>query len=225
VTHLDQLGRFPHGLGTARHFVTERSHSVRGRDEVGGLVMSVRTRMVCLVVAAVAVSVGAVASGSTGALGAPLPRAPATAADVQTGYPYNIQSRWSAKCIDDPALSTGNVQLDQWTCVYQSNEYWRLESVGTSVYRVRNGWSNKCMNISHASLDPGAAVIQYACGNWNNEYFFFDTRGSDGTKYYYDIRSWSSNLCLNIAGASTANGAKVIQWNRCGANNSLFYLY
>jgi hypothetical protein len=133
-----------------------------------------------------------------------------------TNYPYNIQFQHSGKCIDVPGAVTTNVQLQQYTCVLQANEYWYLTPVSPDGYafEISSGSSGKCMNIQGDTYLNGTAIIQYPCGSYGNEWFeLFTNPASPG---YYQIASFENiNMCLNIAGASPYNGAK-LQLYRCG---------
>jgi hypothetical protein len=129
---------------------------------------------------------------------------------------YHLQMWHSGKCIQDPGVSTANIQLDQYTCVNQSNVEWYLDpvSVGSNQFwRIRNVASNKCMNVDGGSVNNGAPIIQYPCGAYDNEYFIIWSDENVAPGYYW-IQAHSSGKVLNIAGASTANGGKLIQYTR-----------
>jgi hypothetical protein len=153
-----------------------------------------------------------------------------TAPDAAAAGPYRMQFRHSGRCVDNPGFSLSNgTWLDQWNCVYQTNELWYLDYVftdsnGFPFYRVRNVYSGKCVNIAGGSYDNGAHVIQYTCGSYDNEYFVF-WRDSNVPAGYWWVQAYHSGKVLNISGASTANGAKLIQYTRGYYNNEYVRLY
>jgi hypothetical protein len=144
---------------------------------------------------------------------------PTLQAVTAPGRPVHMQFLDSGKCADVPAYSTaGGLWLDQWTCVAQSNELWNFDYVGVSGggpwYRIRSASSGLCMNVNRGSLSDGAAIIQYPCGAYGNEYFALRYNGNVPYPYYW-LQAFESGRCVNVQGASKANGAKLIQY-RCG---------
>lgn len=143
--------------------------------------------------------------------------------------PFHIQFRHSGKCADVPAYSTASGKwLDQWTCVNQSNERWYLDPVGpiggVYWYRIRSASSGLCMNVNGASLSNRAAIIQYRCGAYTNEYFAF-WRGGDVPTGYYLVQAFQSGRCLKVDGGSVANGAKLIQYSCAYSPDEYVRLY
>jgi hypothetical protein len=133
--------------------------------------------------------------------------------------PYRLRFYHSLKCADNPNYSTANVWLDQWTCVSQTNEQWYFDFVeydrGYYWYEIRNRASGKCMNVEQASQLNSAHVIQYSCaGSYHNAQWAL-ARTSTLPSGYYWLFPRHSDKCLNVAGGSTAVGAKLIQYT-CG---------
>ena len=121
--------------------------------------------------------------------------------------------------MDNPNYSIANVWLDQYRCVPQTNEEWYFDFVefdGLDYwYEIRNRASGKCMNVEQASQSNGAHVIQYSCAGsyWNAQWAL--ARTSSLPAGYYWLFPRHSDKCLNVAGGSTLNNAKLIQYN-CG---------
>lgn len=130
----------------------------------------------------------------------------------------------SGKCLDNPNYSTANdVWLDQWNCVAQSNEQWRFTGYkfgpgGWKYWQIENVYSEKCVNVDHGLQTHGAHVIQYNCGNYNNEHFALLRRPSMPAGYVYVVAMHSGQV-LTVAGNSLASGAKIIQYPRCACGN------
>jgi hypothetical protein len=145
--------------------------------------------------------------------------------------PYHLWFRHSSKCIAIPNNTTANVQLHQWSCFDTASELWYFDyaftdSNGLHFYLIRSARSGKCLNISGNSLQNGAAVVQYPCGNYANEYFapVRDRAGNVPAGFFWML-AYSSDKVLNIAGASTANGGKLIQYTACYCNNEYIAMY
>src|SRR3954468_10322077 len=94
---------------------------------------------------------------------------------IETFGPYRLRNYHSGKCLEVPGNSTANVGLDQWTCVSgrKKNEDWYLDFIDDHYFRIRNRNSGKCMNVEGNSWYAGARIIQYPCGNYQNEYFYY----------------------------------------------------
>ncbi|HEY0448523.1 RICIN domain-containing protein [Actinophytocola sp.] len=178
----------------------------------------IRSALVVLFLCTGAVLAGSPAGASAGGSEVTALRA----AQVAAG-PYFLQFNHSGRCLDNPGPTTANVQLDQWNCLAQTNEYWYLDYVftdagGFDFFRVRNAYSGKCVNVAGGSSANSAAIIQYPCGSYNNEYFVFWSDGSVPSGYFW-VQAYHSGKVLNIQGGSTANGAKAIQYTRCYCAN------
>jgi cytochrome c len=152
-------------------------------------------------------------------------------AAVVPATPYGIiQPLHDFKCLDDPNFSTANnMYVDQWDCVNQTNEGWRVEEpVAGSAHLhkvwIRNQYSKKCLTVLGGSTGAGADVVQYTCTTSNTNGLWWVSKWNSSTYgTYYDFQNVNSNLVLNISGGSTANGALLIQWPwRAAALNNFF---
>ncbi|WP_420042659.1 RICIN domain-containing protein [Cystobacter fuscus] len=79
--------------------------------------------------------------------------------------------------------------------------------------------SGKCVDVSSASTEDGAAVVQWGCHGGNNQRFYVQDWGGR-----YRLVAKHSGKCLDVSGASTADGAYFIQWPCHGGDNQTFYL-
>jgi pectate lyase len=154
--------------------------------------------------------------------------------------PAQAQSPWgtignyhSGKCLDNPGFATGNVQLDQWSCNYGTNQEFRelhfktvvLNGVQYPLYVIQNQSSRKCLDLYRGSSTPGTKIIQYACNS------------SDDAQWWYleqtDIAGWfllvnqASGFrdCITVTNDSQANGAKVESWPCTSAANGDHAMY
>jgi hypothetical protein len=178
--------------------IADRSdnRSVRYRQSVRGLLLLCALTMSIL--ASAAITTAAPASAS--------PAGP------------HLQFAHSGKCATDPRLSTTIGQrLDQFSCVSpsQTNQQWILHPIPghASTYLVQNAYSAQCMGIEGRSTAAGAAVIQTPCTYADSSLWFKQIPSGRTTPYYYFLlQNAHSLMCVNVYGASTANGASLIQW-------------
>ena len=95
---------------------------------------------------------------------------------------------------------------------------------GRPYFRIRpTHATSMCFDVQGASIDNGARVIQFPCVSGNrNQQFFFDAifPGSD----IHTITPRHSGKRLDIAGASTAAGAQLVQFDDNGGRNQRFLL-
>ncbi|MEV4758245.1 RICIN domain-containing protein [Micromonospora sp. NPDC049559] len=83
--------------------------------------------------------------------------------------PYFRIKSTAGKCLDDNANSLAdNTQMIQYTCgTFQPNQHFRIDYVsGTAPdiqVQIRNVHSDKCLQISGASMSDGAALVQVTC--------------------------------------------------------------
>jgi hypothetical protein len=80
-----------------------------------------------------------------------------------------------------------------------------------------------CFDVEGASVFNGAAVNQFPCISGNrNQQFFLDAIFPGAT--IHQITPRHSGLRLDIAGASTAAGAPLVQFAPTGGHNQEFLL-
>jgi hypothetical protein len=93
----------------------------------------------------------------------------------------------------------------------------------SETYRIMSVNSCKVLDVSGASTNDGAQIIQYEWrGGENQKWSFIPLSGKD--KGYYRIESASSGKCLDISGESKEAGAKLIQYTWHKGDNQKFKL-
>ncbi|MEU6789484.1 pectinesterase family protein [Nonomuraea angiospora] len=79
------------------------------------------------------------------------------------------------------------------------------------VYTLASGSSGKCVEVTGASADNGALLVQTACAaSAPDQQFRAVARGSA-----FNLVSGSSGRCVDVPGASTVSGTQLQQWG-CG---------
>ncbi|WP_018640206.1 RICIN domain-containing protein [Parafrankia elaeagni] len=128
---------------------------------------------------------------------------------------FRLTNRSSGKVLDVSNCGTAsgtNVRL--WSSLGNTCQEWRLGPVGTSA--VASTQSGKVLDVTNCSTAAGADVRQWewlgsGCQRWSF------THTDNG--YYRISPSSSTTSCLIVSGASTADGAGVVQGACSGANS------
>ena len=98
------------------------------------------------------------------------------------------------------------------------NDQWQLVPTDSGYVRLMNLKSKLAMNVSGASLNPGALVIQYPFGSGKNDQWM--PRPAGNGLYYFVNRL--SGLCLNVSRKAT--GAQLDQQVYTGGAHQQFSL-
>jgi parallel beta-helix repeat protein len=98
------------------------------------------------------------------------------------------------------------------------NDQWQLVPTDSGFYRIMNQKSRLAMNVSGASLSPGAVVIQYPFGSGKNDQWM--PRPAGNGLYYFVNRL--SGLCLDVPDG--APGTQLDQQPYAGGANQQFSL-
>jgi hypothetical protein len=122
--------------------------------------------------------------------------------------PVQIQSVHSGKCLDVRNAGGDQSVLQQYTCGQQENQTWFLISLGGSEYQLRPGHlGNVRPTITADSLGNGA-IARLGNADVPSQVFRFVPAGQG----IYEIVSKPSGKCLDVTGASMADGATIQQW-------------
>lgn len=149
------------------------------------------------------------------------------ASDDQEGirrlYPIRgpVFVRHSGRCLDIEGISTANgadaIQWDYWG---GQNQFFRIEWVEASHYRLIAQHSGRVIDVEGISSANGAQIHQWDWWGGDNQKFRLDPVGHG----YYRLAAKHSGRCLDVAGISVSNGAKVHQWDWWGGSNQQWRL-
>ena len=115
------------------------------------------------------------------------------------------------------------------------NDVMRLEYEGTSnVVRIKpkhsyspdgNVHNDMCLAVLNASFALYQPIVQATCtyDDIDNDVWYEEYQGGNGSYSYYQYRNFRSHLCLVVKNASTANYAQLIQYTCNGTSNSIWY--
>jgi len=122
--------------------------------------------------------------------------------------PGSVQSLASGKCLDLPGGQAGDGTLAiQYDCHGGLNQQWNIESAGDAGYRIVSRMSGKCIGTDSEGAAAGGHIVQSQCGSSPGQLW-----AREGASNGYVFRNVANRLCLDVPGASLANGAKPITW-------------
>ncbi|MFF5362590.1 RICIN domain-containing protein [Streptomyces scabiei] len=128
-----------------------------------------------------------------------------------TGATYNtLIARHSSKCADVTSQSQWpGAQIKQYTCNGGNNQKYWFKSAGSGYYQLTTRHSSLCVQ------ENTGTVTQENCDASNTaQQFSLVTTGS-----YVNVKSRATGKCLDVSGASTADGAAVITY-ACGSGTN-----
>jgi hypothetical protein len=140
---------------------------------------------------------------------------------------YQLVAQHSGKCMEvsggSPADGTAIVQS---TCGYgPAPQLWTLVYLGMGHSQIQSVASGKCIDVDGSRATWGALIVQNTCGTADGQNWII-THQQPNDLTTVRVQSDESNqpMCINVAGASQADGASLIQWPCVGASNEIFNL-
>lgn len=139
---------------------------------------------------------------------------------VDRDTPVHLIDRLSGLCVVAPDGATSSAVV-QAACDATLNTQWSLEASGTSAsgnYRIVAGDTGSCLAVDvsapGAGMQPGTRLVQTPCTGVRAQAWM--PRGQPGTSSYR-LQSNLSGLCLDVAAASLASGAELVE-TTCNVN-------
>ena len=129
---------------------------------------------------------------------------------------YLLKNVGSGKAVDVSGASAADAaNIQQWSDNGSNAQRFAATRTQGNRYTLSNIGSGKCVDVASASLNDGANIQQYSCNGSGAQQFLFYPVGS-GTRGLlpvgqYGISSIHSKLCMDIAGASSTDGARAVQ--------------
>lgn len=140
---------------------------------------------------------------------------------------YIIVNRNSGKVLEVPGASTANgVNLDQNAYAGALNQQWDVNPLpdnfggDTSYFTIRAAHDGVTADDSGWSYANGNPIIQWNGGTNTVEQWFFEYAGNNN----FRIRSRWTRKVMGVSGASTGNGAQIVQWDSVGSADQLWRL-
>ncbi len=138
---------------------------------------------------------------------------------IKSGYRFKF--RHSGRCLSTSGGGTSNgTPLIQWDCSPSPNpgdgqvfSVVPVNPVGGGYFQIRpDSAHNKCVDVAGVSQSDGAPLQLWDClgeGQTNQIWHIVPIAGQP--PWFASIAK-HSNRCMDVAGVSTANGARVQQW-------------
>jgi hypothetical protein len=152
-------------------------------------------------------TVGLLASGLVAVVGA----TSASAAPPATGTLFTVVSGNSGKCLDAAAASTANgTAVQQYACNNTTAQQWELLPGADAGYYVivNNNAPRPAIDLVGPSTASGTKIHLWSNGGWSSQEWQ-PVQESSGA---YHFVSHYSGLCLDVPGASTADGVQLQQY-------------
>ncbi|WP_051787262.1 MULTISPECIES: glycosyl hydrolase family 95 catalytic domain-containing protein [Streptomyces] len=139
----------------------------------------------------------------------------------ENGRTYTLTSMSSGKAADVRDGSTADgAAVIQYTPGGAANQRWRLTDTGSGTFTLAAAHSGKCLEVPAGSTGTDGAVIrQWGCSTGTHQQWRFESVGAD----VYRLVS-AGGKCLDVPGASTADGVQLIQWTCSTAANQKWRL-
>ncbi|MFI2105045.1 RICIN domain-containing protein [Isoptericola sp. NPDC019693] len=132
-----------------------------------------------------------------------------TATAAPAAGTYQLSVARSGKCLDVVAGSKDNsALLQQWGCSGDPWQQFELEPVNATTYQLRNVNSDRCLDVPSGTATVGTRIQQWSCKPAQTNQQWTLTPSRDGS---YLVTNVANGLCLSIQGASTDNGAALVQ--------------
>ncbi|WP_410641769.1 PQQ-dependent sugar dehydrogenase [Amycolatopsis sp. lyj-346] len=147
-------------------------------------------------------------------LGVVLPSPAASAATVDPGASYVLVNRNSGKALEVSGGATSEgARITQRTRDDRSSQQWQFVDAGGGHYRIKS--KHSALVLSFPSTADRTGLVQNAdAGRPGQQFRLADSAGGD-----VRLLNRASGKAVDVLGASTADGARVVQWpDTDGAN-------
>jgi hypothetical protein len=141
--------------------------------------------------------------------------------DINPSAWYEVVNQNSGACADATAFgTTDGTHVQQWSCGGAPNQQWQFTPVSDGYYKVlgRNAAAqNQAWDVTGgvSATAPGTPIQTWSYGGGANQLWQPVSVGNG----YYRFVARNSGLCLEVPGASTANGVQLRQ-NTCNGSTA-----
>ncbi|KXZ48480.1 hypothetical protein GPECTOR_27g650 [Gonium pectorale] len=117
--------------------------------------------------------------------------------------------------------------IQQWACSSGENaaQYFTITSTSTGAYTITTTQKGLCLTVQNGGTGYGTRIILDNCVNGaRNQAWSIVPVGSDRANIFTVRPTHASEMCLDISGSSSANGAVVQLWGCNGTPAQFFSL-
>ena len=135
---------------------------------------------------------------------------------------YQLVNKTSGKCVDAKAAGTVNgTVIQQYTCNGSTAQQYQLATTSGGYVRVNNrGNASQVLDVTGVSTADNAKIQTWAYGGGLNQQWQPVDEGGG----YYHLVNRNSGKCLDVPGASTADGVQLVQYACNGTGAQSFKL-
>ncbi|MEH0982428.1 ThuA domain-containing protein [Micromonospora sp. CPCC 205556] len=135
---------------------------------------------------------------------------------------YSLANRGSGKCVDARAAGTANgTAIQQYACNATFAQQYQFQPTSSGFTRVNNrNNSAQALDVTNVSTADNAPVQLWAYGGGGNQQWQPVPEGNG----YYRLVNRLSGKCLDVPGASTADGVQLVQYTCNGTAAQSFRL-
>lgn len=145
---------------------------------------------------------------------------PAPAAAAVTHFWNHFVFVHSGKLVGlSPATYEGQ-PVAQYKITTSTSFQWEYVSDGSGSYALKNRKDARCMDLENGSTAAGTRIVAATCDGTLSQRWFFIDNGTGGASS--TLMNSLSGLVMDVAAASTANGAQLIVWPFIGGANQKF---
>lgn len=129
-------------------------------------------------------------------------------ASLDTSAWYNVVNQNSGSCVDAAGWgTTDGTHVQQWACGSQQyNQEWQFQSEGNGIYSVVNrNATSEVWDATNQGTTNGTPMQIWTYAGGRNQQWRAVSLGNGNYKFV----GVGSNRCLDVPGASTANGVQL----------------
>ena len=165
-------------------------------------------------------------NASSGNPATPTAAAPPAAPTPDGSQWYTVSNVGNGLCTDvfDFGKSLGTI-LDQWACANgQANQQWQFRPSGNGTYQVSSRSVAMSWNVTGGGTTNGTPIQLWSNGASNEQWQAVYLRTDGNGHNVYKFIAQNSGLCLDVPGASSANGQQLDEFASNGTNAQAFTL-
>jgi hypothetical protein len=136
---------------------------------------------------------------------------------------YKIVSKSSGKVLDVANFSLNNGgYLHQWDYVGGKNQQWQILPLSNGIYKIVSVASGRVIDVEGPSNNNGATIHQWDWKNTYSQQWKLEGVRTGANQVSYKIINGQSGKVIDVSNNSTANGARIHQWDYVGNSNQLW---
>ena len=133
---------------------------------------------------------------------------------------YYIINQNSGKALENASSNNYGQQVIQYTFNGGEQQKWKIESVGTNIYKITSAFSGQALDVWGGSMDPGAMIIQWPYGGGSNQHWYLTSLGSNA----YVLKSVLTGQAIDVPGGLKTSNTGLVQWPVNGGENQTWLI-